>query len=52
MDFEFSNKVNELRERVLEFMHGNVYPNEQIYRLQTQEGGRWCVPPVMEEMKA
>ncbi|MEE2760483.1 MAG: acyl-CoA dehydrogenase family protein [Pseudomonadota bacterium] len=52
MDFEFSNKVNELREQVLEFMHGNVYPNEKIYRLQTQEGGRWCVPPVMEEMKA
>ncbi len=52
MDFEFSDKVNGLRERVLEFMHNNVYPNERIYRMQTEDGGRWCVPPVMEEMKA
>jgi acyl-CoA dehydrogenase len=33
-------------------MHNNVYPNERIYRVQTEDGGRWCVPPVMEEMKA
>lgn len=52
MDFEFSDKVNDLRERVLEFMHNDVYPNESIYSVQTEDGGRWCVPPVMEEMKA
>jgi acyl-CoA dehydrogenase len=52
MNFEFSDKVKELQKRVAAFMEEHVYPNEKVYAQQVAEGGRWCVPPVMEEMKA
>jgi len=52
MEFDYSNKVKDLQERVTAFMDAHVYPNEQVYRDQTEEGGRWCKPAVMEEMKA
>ena len=52
MDFDFSDKVKDLQNRVTDFMDANVYPNEQVYHDQTEEGGRWCEPPVMEEMKS
>ena len=52
MNFEFSDKVKDLQKRVAAFVAENVYPNEKVYAQQVAEGGRWCVPPVMEEMKA
>ncbi len=52
MDFEYSDKVRELQLRVQDFMDRVVYPNEARYYRELEEGGRWCVPPVMEEMKA
>ncbi|MCW9039538.1 MAG: acyl-CoA dehydrogenase family protein, partial [Rhodospirillales bacterium] len=52
MDFDFSDKVKDLQKRVSGFMDEHVHPNEKLYHDQTEEGGRWCAPPVMEEMKA
>lgn len=52
MNFEYSEKVQQLREKMLAFMDEVVYPNEIVYKKQLNEGSsRWQVPPVMEEMK-
>jgi acyl-CoA dehydrogenase len=52
MDFEFSPKVKELQKRVQTFMDDNIYPNEETYYHQLNEqGDRWQIPPVMEQMK-
>lgn len=53
MDFQYTPKVQELRERVSQFMEEHVLPNEAAYSeyLDTQET-RWVIPPIMEEMKA
>src|SRR6056297_3633042 len=53
MNFEYSDKVARLRERVTEFMHEYVYPNEAAYEeyIDASED-RWVIPPVMEELKA
>jgi acyl-CoA dehydrogenase len=52
MDFEFSDKVVQLQERVRAFIYEHVIPAEPIFAQQVEDGGRWCVPPVMEELKA
>ncbi len=53
MNFEYSDKVSRLRERVTGFMNEYVYPNEAAYEeyIDASED-RWVIPPVMEEMKA
>ena len=53
MDFQYTPKVQELRERVSRFMEEHVLPNETAYAdyVNTQET-RWVIPPIMEEMKA
>ena len=51
MDFNPSDKVKDLEKRVRAFMDEYVYPNEQTYENQVEAGGRWSVPPVMEELK-
>ena len=51
MDFDYSPKVQALRERVDAFMHEHVYPNEAAYHEHVREHGRWTIPPVMETMK-
>ena len=52
MDFVFSARVSELRERLLAFMDEVVYPNERTYAEQHAAApNRWASPPVMEEMK-
>ena len=52
MDFEYSKKVKELQEKVTNFMNENVYENEDVYKKQVEEGGRWCIPEIMETLKA
>ncbi|HZO71540.1 MAG TPA: acyl-CoA dehydrogenase family protein [Ktedonobacteraceae bacterium] len=39
MDFTFSEEVNELRTRVIDFMERYIYPNEQTYREQIAASG-------------
>lgn len=49
---ELSNKAEELREQLLQFMDEYVYPNEAVYEQQLNEGeSRWVVPPIIEELK-
>jgi len=52
LDFDYSEKVKGLRERLEEFMQELVYPNEATYREQLDAAeDRWTVPPIMEELK-
>ena len=41
MNFEYSDKVKELQGRVQAFMDEHVYPNEQVFYDQVDEGDRW-----------
>jgi acyl-CoA dehydrogenase len=52
MMFEHSPKVKSLQARISAFMDENVCPNEKIYAEQLCEGGRWRIPPIMEDLKA
>ncbi len=53
MDFEFSSRANELRERLLEFMEEHVYAAESLWREQIRESGtHYFHAPVVEELKA
>src|SRR5215207_8894599 len=52
MNFDYSEKVHELREELMQFMDEHVYPNEKTYREQLNAAeSRWTVPPIMEELK-
>ncbi len=52
MDFEPSEKVEQLRGELREFMDEWVYPNESTYAEQIEvSGDRHHHPPVMEELK-
>jgi acyl-CoA dehydrogenase len=52
MDFEFSDRCKELRERLLAFMDEHVYPAEAVYHEQLlASGDPHSHPPVMEELK-
>lgn len=52
MDFEFSAKIQALREQLLAFMDEHVYPNENLFWEQVEEGDRWAPPAILEELKA
>ena len=48
-----SAKAVELGERVKAFMDEHIYPAEDVYHRQLDEGAdRWSTPPIMEELKA
>ena len=51
MKFELSKKTQSLLDQVTEFINKEIIPNESLYEQQVEEGGRWCVPPIIEEMK-
>jgi acyl-CoA dehydrogenase len=51
MDFEYSDKVKELQERLSAFMDEHIYPNERIFRQQIDEGDRWQPVAIIEELK-
>jgi len=51
MDFEFSPKVQNLRERLLSFMDAHVYPNEALFAEQVAAGDRWEPAEVLDELK-
>ena len=52
MNFEYTDRVKALLERVRGFMDEHVYPNESVYAEQHAAGSRWEVPPIMEDLKA
>jgi acyl-CoA dehydrogenase len=52
MDLTPSARSEELKARVEAFMEEHVYPNEQVYYDQLDEGdSRWIVSPILEELK-
>ena len=51
MKFELSKKTQSLLDQVTEFINKEIIPNESLYEQQVEEGGRWCIPPIIEEMK-
>jgi acyl-CoA dehydrogenase len=52
MNFEYTDKVKALQERVSAFMDEHVYPNEDTYAAQIEEGDRWEPPAIIDELKA
>lgn len=52
MDFENSQKVKDLQQKITDFMNAHVYEAEDIYKKQVEEGGRWCIPQIMEDLKS
>ena len=53
MDFGYSERMEEWRGRLLEFMDEHVYPAEAVYEEQMAEAGDPDFhPPVVEELKA
>jgi len=52
MDFMLSSKQKEWLDRVQSFMNKHVRPAVPIYKQQDEEGARWKVIPILEELKA
>lgn len=52
MDFQFSDEVTQLQERLNRFMNEHVYPLEPDYSDHVREAGGWTTPPVLDELKA
>ncbi len=51
MNFEYSDKVKDLEARVQAFMDEHVYPNEDVFYAQVNEGDRWQPTAILEELK-
>ncbi len=51
MDFDYSDKVLELKARVEAFMAGHVYPAEEAIFAEVAEGDRWQPSQILEEIK-
>ncbi|MDO6641612.1 acyl-CoA dehydrogenase family protein [Shewanella sp. 5_MG-2023] len=51
MNFEYSDKVQHLIERISQFMDLHIFPNEEAMHQQV-ELEPWSTPPLMEELKA
>jgi len=51
MNFEFSEKVTYLQNKLSAFMDEYIYPNEASYYEQNHSGDRWKVLPLIEELK-
>ena len=51
MNFDYSVRVQELRERLLAFMAEHIYPNEDRWQAHVRSEQRWQPAPVIEELK-
>jgi len=51
MDFEFSPKIESLRQQLNAFMEEFIYPNEQYWYQQVDAGNRWEPPPLLSQLK-
>lgn len=50
MNFEFSDKVQDLQKRLAAFMDEYIYPNERLYYEQIEQD-RWRPVPIVEALK-
>jgi len=51
MNFEYSDKVQQLERRLRVFMDEFIYPNEATFRRQIAEGDRWQPTEIVETLK-
>jgi len=52
MNFDHSQKVLDLREKLEAFMEEHVYPNEKTFHEQLEASDdRWSTPPIIEDLK-
>jgi len=51
MDFDYSPKVDTLRQKLGAFMDEFVYPNQRRYHEAASAVERWRPNPVVEELK-
>ena len=52
MNFDLTDRQTHWRDRVRDFIEKNIRPNTETYRQQDEEGDRWKVIPIIEDMKA
>jgi len=52
MNFDYSPKVKELQARLDAFMRQHVYPDEERFHREVDEGDRWQPTRLIEELKA
>ena len=52
MDFGYDSVTEDLRDRLLTFMHERVYPAESVLAEQYDPTDPWSRPPVIDELKA
>jgi len=51
MFFDISDRAKDLQQRLTAFMDTYIYPNEAEYYRQLNEGERWKIIPLVEELK-
>jgi acyl-CoA dehydrogenase len=51
MNFEYSDKVQQLERRLRVFMDEFIYPNEATFRRQIADGDRWQPTEIVETLK-
>ena len=51
MDFGYSDRANDIRDRVAAFMEAHVYPNEQKMLAEIATGDRWQPIPYLDVLK-
>ncbi|HEX2199137.1 MAG TPA: acyl-CoA dehydrogenase family protein, partial [Burkholderiales bacterium] len=51
MNFDYTPKVQELRQKLAAFMKAHVYPNEPKWQAHVRSERRWEPVPVIEELK-
>ncbi|MEY3706874.1 MAG: (R)-benzylsuccinyl-CoA dehydrogenase, partial [Pseudomonadota bacterium] len=55
MEFEYSDKVQQMRKRLLAFMEEHIYPNEEAFHHEVDEnrrkGNAWVPTTVVESLK-
>ena len=51
MNFEFSPRVESLRQQLHVFMDEHIYPNEERFYEQVEQGDRWTSPEMLDDLK-
>ena len=53
MDFDYSDRVKDLQQRLTDFMDAHVFPNEDLFYEQLDsQGNRFRTPQILEDIKA
>jgi acyl-CoA dehydrogenase len=52
VDFSYSPKTRELLDKLIAFRDEHIYPNEEVFSRQVNEGDRWAAVPVVAQLQA